>query len=112
MKKFEFSLTVQVGVENIGLPSVNPLFQLRDKRVGRGDDGGGNAGEERVNCERDAKSDKMKNEQQTAVIDDQNGEEGRRTAKGSRKARRAGGTGNKAGIGRATALWDSMTTWD
>ena len=54
----------------------------------------------------------MKNEQQTAVIDDQNGEEGRRTAKGSRKARRAGGTGNKAGIGRATALWDSMTTWD
>ena len=47
MKKFEFSLAVQVGVENIGLPSVNPLFQLRDKRVGRGDDGGGNAGEER-----------------------------------------------------------------
>ena len=65
-----------------------------------------------MNCVRDAKSDQMKNEQQTAVIDAQNGEEGRRTAKGSRKARRAGGTGNKAGIGRATALWDSMTTWD
>ena len=47
MKKFEFSLAVQVGVENIGLSSVNPLFQLRDKRVGRGDDGGGNAGKER-----------------------------------------------------------------
>ena len=47
MKKFEFSLAVQVGVENIGLPTFNPLFQLRDKRVGRGDDGGGNAGEER-----------------------------------------------------------------
>ena len=42
-----------------------------------------------MNCVRDAKSDQMKNEQQTAVIDDQNGEEDRRTAKGSRKARRA-----------------------
>ena len=51
-------------------------------------------GRERVNCVRDAKSDQMKNEQQTAVIDDQNGEEERererRTAKGSRKARREG----------------------
>ena len=34
-------------------------------------------GRERVNCVRDAKSDQMKNEQQTAVIDDQNGEEER-----------------------------------
>ena len=63
-------------------------------------------GRERVNCVRDAKSDQMKNEQQTAVIDDQNGEEERRTAKGSRKARRAGGTGNKAGIGRATVRFN------
>ena len=47
MKKFEFILTVQVGVENIGLPSFNPLFQLRDKREGRGGDGGGNAEEGR-----------------------------------------------------------------
>ena len=47
MKKFEFILTVQVGVENIGLPSFNPLFQLRDKRKGRGGDGGGNAEEGR-----------------------------------------------------------------
>ena len=47
MKKNEFSSTVQVGVENIGLPSFNPLLQLRDKRKGRGGDGGGNAGEGR-----------------------------------------------------------------
>ena len=95
--------------EGVGLASfrelrLNPLSQLRN---GRGGKGGGNR--QRVNCVRDAKSDQMKNEQQTAVIDDQNGEEergrGRRTAKGSRKARREGGRGNKAGDrkeGRAT----------
>ena len=93
-------------MEEVGLAShqelrLNPLCQLRNGREGRGSgggDGGGNTEEERererVNCVRDAKSDQMKNEQQTAVIDDQNGEERergkRRTAKGSRKARREG----------------------
>ena len=102
-------------MEEVGLAShqelrLNPLSQLRNGREGRGSgggDGGGNTEEERererVNCVRDAKSDQMKNEQQTAraaVIDDQNGEERerererergeKRTAKGSRKARREG----------------------
>ena len=54
-----------------------------------------------MNCVRDAKSDQMKNEQQTAVIDDQNGEERKRG--GPQKDRgKQGGRGNKAGIGRAT----------